>query len=354
MGGLSGKQVRASRQPPGAVTAFSADGAQAASVAGVAIRVWENRTGRLLTTLLGHTAAIRTLVFSPNGRTIASAGDDGAIRLWTMPLPPLSAEDLLKIEAAIPSQPTAAPKRPRRVLVFWRADAIQHKAGVPAANKMIELLARRTGAFQADFSRDYDVLDAKILSRYDAIIMNSTAHLAIPDEGKKAALLDYVRKGGGVVGIHAAIDTFKDWPAGAEVIGATFAGHPFVPTGNWGVKIESPGDSLTRAFGGKGFVIHDEIYEMGGPFTRSDRRVLLTLDLADPGVAEVVRGIPGKEQVHRADRDFAAAWVKRYGEGKVFYASFGHIAEPFENPAIVRFYLDGAQYALGDLAGVNQ
>ena len=47
----------------------------------------------------------------------------------------------------------------RKVLVFWRADAIQHKAGVPAANKTIELLARRTGAFQADFSRDYDVLD---------------------------------------------------------------------------------------------------------------------------------------------------------------------------------------------------
>jgi hypothetical protein len=28
--------------------------------------------------------------------------------------------------------------------------------------------------------------------------------------GRKAALPDYVRKGVGVVGIHAAIDTFKD------------------------------------------------------------------------------------------------------------------------------------------------
>jgi uncharacterized protein len=338
----------------GAVTAFSVDGVQTASVAGIAIKVWENRTGRPLATLLGHTGEIRSLVFSPNGRTIASAGDDGAIRLWTMPLPPLSPEDLRKIEAAIPSKAAVAPKKQRRVLVFWRADAIQHKAGVPAANKMIELLARHTGAFQADFSRDYDVLEPKILSRYDAIIMNSTAHLAIPDDAKKAALLDYVKKGGGIVGIHAAIDTFKDWPAGAEVIGATFAGHPFVPTGNWGVKIEAPSDPLTRVFEGKGFVIHDEIYEMGEPFTRSDRRVLLMLDLADPGVAAVVRGIPGKEPVHRADRDFAVAWVKRYGEGKVFYASFGHIAEPFENPAIVRFYLGGIQYALGDLDAMDR
>jgi WD40 repeat protein len=41
--------------------------------------------------LLGHTDEIRALVFSPNETTIASAGDDGAIRLWTMPLPPLAA-----------------------------------------------------------------------------------------------------------------------------------------------------------------------------------------------------------------------------------------------------------------------
>src|SRR5437764_1216679 len=84
------------------------------------------------------------------------------------------------------------------------------RTAAPAANKMLELLARKTGAFQVDFSRDYDVLDPKVLAKYDALVMNSTAHLAIPDENKKQALLDYVKGGGGVVGIHAAIDTFKD------------------------------------------------------------------------------------------------------------------------------------------------
>jgi hypothetical protein len=54
------------------------------------------------------------------------------------------------------------------------------------------------------------------LSQYDAVLMNSTAHLAIPDETKKRALLDYAKNGGGIVGIHAAIDTFKDWAAGAD------------------------------------------------------------------------------------------------------------------------------------------
>jgi hypothetical protein len=194
-------------QPPrhGAIAAFSADGAEAASVTGIAIEVWKYRTGRPLTTLLGHTGKIR------------APGDDGVNYLWAMPLPRLSAEDLREIEAAIPSKPTAAPTRPFRVLVFRRADAIQHKEGVPAAHKGIELLARRTGAVQADFSRDYDVPDPKILSRYDAIIMNSTAHLAIPDEGKKAALLEYVRKGGGVTGDSRRHKYALHWLVGAEV-----------------------------------------------------------------------------------------------------------------------------------------
>ena len=113
--------------------------------------------------------------------------------------------------------------------------------------------------------------------------------------------------------------------------------------------IEEPDHRLTRAFRGEGFTVHDEIYEMGTPFSRADRRVLLRLDPSDPAVREVIKGIPGKEPTHRADLDFAVAWVKHYGAGRVFYADFGHLAEPLENPAIDSFYLDGIQYVLGDL-----
>lgn len=66
---------------------------------------------------------------------------------------------------------------------------------MPVASKMMELLARRTGAFKADFSRDYDVLDPQILSRYDATIMNSTAHLAIPDDGKEGGAARLCQEG---------------------------------------------------------------------------------------------------------------------------------------------------------------
>lgn len=307
------------------------------------IRVWDVPSGALLAIQAGHRGPVPLVAFNPNGQKMTSAGRDGSLRTWTVPLPPLPSEDRVAIEAAVPAAATARPARPRRLLVFWRAEAILHKAGVPAANHALLMMGKRTGAFEVHFSRDYEVFDAAVLKGYDALVLNSTAHLAIPDDAKKQALLDWVRGGGAVVGIHAAIDMFKDWPEGAAVVGATFASHPWGPSGTWQVKLERRDHPLLRAWDGSaGFKMKDEFYELGAPYGRGDREVLLSLDMSDPATA-------GVKPLHRQDRDFAAAWSKSFGKGRVFYCMFGHVAGPFHDPRVQRFYLDGIQWALGDL-----
>ena len=325
------------------VVAFSAKGGEWASAGpdGL-VEIRDVATGKQLSVLEGHKGAITSVVFNSNGQKLASTGADKTLRFWTVPLPPLSAGDLEKITTALPAKASAPARRPRKLLVFWRADAILHKGGVPAANKAIELLGKKTGAFEAHFSRDTEVFTPEVLSRYDAIVFNSTAHLVMNDEAKKKALLDYVRGGGGVIGIHAAIDMFKSWPEGAKIVGATFAGHPWHPSGTWSVKLDEPDHVLMRAWGKKNFKMHDEFYELGEPYTRQDRLVLMSLDASDPAITAVT-------PLHRTDKDFAVSWIKRYGSGRVFYCMFGHLGEPFQSPAVLQFYLDGIQYALGDL-----
>ena len=46
------------------------------------VRIWDIETGRLLRSLRGHTADIRALVFTPDGRALASGSEDRTIRLW--------------------------------------------------------------------------------------------------------------------------------------------------------------------------------------------------------------------------------------------------------------------------------
>ncbi|RKU23370.1 hypothetical protein C6499_18615 [Candidatus Poribacteria bacterium] len=46
------------------------------------IQLWDVTTGDKLTTLDGHTATVKTLEFSADGKTLVSAGTDGTILLW--------------------------------------------------------------------------------------------------------------------------------------------------------------------------------------------------------------------------------------------------------------------------------
>ena len=245
-----------------------------------------------------------------------------------------------KISTAMPLKPPARPARPRKLLVFWLCKGFFH-GSIPVGNKAFEIMGEETGAFKVTFSNDMAVFTPDKLKAFDAILFNNTTRLDFPKKEQRKALMDFVKGGKGVVGIHAATDNFYNWPEAAAMMGGLFDGHPWTAGGTWAVKIDDPKHPINKPFAGKGFKIRDEIYQLKAPYSRENLRILLSLDMTDRATA----GRRGK----RADRDNAIAWVREFGKGRVFYCSLGHNNDVFWNKAVLAHYLAGIQYALGDL-----
>jgi type 1 glutamine amidotransferase len=250
----------------------------------------------------------------------------------------LSDADLQKIKAALPEKATAQPAKPRKVLLFGRCDGFNHTGGILAGNTAFKLMGEKTGAFTTAESTDMASFEPAALEPFDAIVFNNTTALKFANPKYREALLAFVNGGKGIVGVHSAVDNFYQWPEGAALMGALFAGHPW---GRCAVRIDDPQHPLTQAFGGKGFYISEEMYKMREPYSREKLRVLVSMDLSHMTQKDDANGRP--------DKDNPIAWIHEVGKGREFYCSFGHDQRPFFNKAILQFYLDGTQYAIGDL-----
>jgi hypothetical protein len=196
------------------------------------------------------------------------------------------------------------------VLYLIHSAGFKHSV-LPLSGKIMKEIGDKSGAFEATVSEDCSLIDADRLRQFAAIVFYTTGELPISD-AQKAALLEFVKSGKGFVGIHSATDTFYKWPEYGEMIGGYFDGHPWHQ--EVVVKVEDQKHPATRALGAS-FKITDEIYQFKN-FSRDRVRVLMSVDVTSIDLAK-----PG---VRRTDKDFALAWCRDYGRGRVFYTALGH------------------------------
>ena len=278
--------------------------------------------------------------------------------LVAAPTPPTD-EELRKITHAVPSQASVRPAQARRLLVFTKCRGYVH-ASIPYGAKAIELMGEKTGAFKATVSDDIAWFEPDRLREFDGVcLMSALGEFFLPDDYErlapdlqtaarekdsrlKASFYAWLRNGKALSAIHGGCYSFHDTPAFAELFGGAFDRHPWNADEKIAVKLDDPQHPVLAAFGGCGLEIIDEGYQFKDPYSRRVVRVLYSLDPA--------RMDMNKPDL-RPDRDFGLCWVKRHGQGRVFYSALGHNSEEFWHPTLLRHFLDGIQFSLGDLPG---
>ncbi|MGA5317613.1 lectin [Streptomyces pseudogriseolus] len=261
----------------------------------------------LFRTALGLcTAAV--LCVTPQGLTPQAAATPG-----TAPVAPRAAA------------PAADPAY--RILVFSRTAGFRHSSIDEGVTALRDLGAANN--FTVDATEDPAAFTTANLARYRAVVFLSTTGDVL-GSAQESALEQYMRSGGGYVGVHAAADTEYDWPFYAGLAGALFQSHPAIQPAT--VEVEDRAHDATAHLGAT-WQRTDEWYNYRTN-PRTTAHVLASLDESSYSGGSM-------------SGDHPIAWCKDYAGGRAFYTGGGHTEESYADPAFRRHLLGGIRWAAG-------
>jgi type 1 glutamine amidotransferase len=194
-----------------------------------------------------------------------------------------------------------------------------------------------SAGFDVDHSDDPATFTGDKLKQYTAIIFSNSNNEAFTNDAQRDAFKAWVQGGGGVVGIHSASGSERQWPYFWAVIGGKFLRHPKLQ--KFTVRVKNPDHPATRGLPAT-FEWEDECY-----YTDHQNPALKPLLVTDPAKLEDPRKAeyPGD----RFGDALPLAWYMTFDGGRQFYTALGHKKEHYADPMFRKHLLGGILWAMG-------
>lgn len=218
----------------------------------------------------------------------------------------------------------------QQALVVGGCPAPWHRleAAIPPLQSALEevgLMTRFTGIYHPeggdDFTGDYGALSADTLQDVDLLVLYTTG--AEHRGADIPAILQFVEKGGALVGIHCATDSFTQDADFVRFMGARFRTHP--------VQLDITMEIVDRQHpitnGVDTFTVHDELYLFADYDPDNVHLLAQTRSVDDNGPVPI-------------------AWTREPGRGRLFYLSLGHNASTLADTNWRRFFQNGVEWTL--------
>jgi len=124
------------------------------------------------------------------------------------------AADVEKMKAALPAKAFAKSAKPHKILVLGHASGFVHSS-IPLAAATVDEMGKKLGTWTTTTTYNSADINTENLKQYDVLFLDSTTGCFLDDpadkaatDARRAALLDFIRSGKGIVGIHAASDSY--------------------------------------------------------------------------------------------------------------------------------------------------
>ncbi len=236
----------------------------------------------------------------------------------------------------VPQQENPVSRQPAdlqgvHVLVYTKNGKGYVHQNIGAASACIMRLGKQMG-FLVDTTHDPAAFSEANLRKYRLLVFNNTNNDVFETDAQKLALMHFVEAGGGVVGLHSASGTERNWPWFKRMLGASFLRHP--PHQSFTEIVLDPHNPST-SFLPKTWARKDECYFVKE--INPDIHVLMVHDL---------RTLSDSAKSELFGTAFPSVWCHEFDGGRQWYTSLGHDSATYTEPDFVQHIRGGIEWVL--------
>ncbi len=276
------------------------------------------------------------------------------------------------IYSACPNAPAAKVLKARKILIFSRTKGYRHTSGIPAAKIAYKHMGEKLGTWETVISDNLENLSAENIKQFDCIVLNNSTGMCFGEnpnvlekmtESERNAIIkksdeicaniiEYVKEGGSIFAIHAGVDCYNRknirHDAFVDMLGGDFISHPwFINNEPVTFVIDDMQSPITKGiWDTDNFKIRDEIYLLGKSYDRKKCRVLMRIDTKRSPITTQ----KGQKNKIYPEGDYATAYIKSYGKGRVAYTAIGHAENNYLDSKYQELHLRMLQFCCGDLS----
>lgn len=189
--------------------------------------------------------------------------------------------------------------------------------------KLLTDYLKADGRYMLEMTADLDAFINLPHSDYAAVVVYTTGFHDDLTPAREEGLMQFVRNGGGFVGIHSATDSFRGSRAYVEMLNGEFQWHP--EHHEFNVKIIDKGHYLTQRM--PDFAVFDEMY----PLQSHDPAQCTTLATTQ------WQGKP-----------MPMAYVRTHAAGRVAYLANGHTIQAWHHPEFKKLLIRAIAWSAGE------